>query len=77
MAQQRLGRRDEAARLLLRSRRLRDDFEALHQAFLKYQGLAARDTDEARATVALLAGLCDRLGWSREAEAWRKTLAGG
>src|SRR5205807_516713 len=36
MAEQRLGRRDEAAGHLLRSRRLREDFERLHEAYVSY-----------------------------------------
>ena len=78
MAEQRLGLRDQAATDLLQSRRLRDDYQKMHEAYIHYQSVARPDVDPAapavRAAVERLADLSERLGWTREAEAWRKTL---
>jgi Flp pilus assembly protein TadD len=80
MADQRLGRRAQAAEHLKRSRRLREAFEKLHEAFASYQEVASRSSagDPAfRTVVERIASLCDEVGWSREAVAWRRTLTGG
>jgi tetratricopeptide (TPR) repeat protein len=80
MAEQRLGRRAEAAAHLLRGRRLRADFEQMHDAYGDYRAFLVRSPDggaEARPLVERIASLCDRLGWTREADAWRKALTGG
>lgn len=73
----RLGQKDDAAREIRRSQRLRDDFQQLHEAFAKYQELASRSSPgpDLDSAATRLAELCTRLGWQREAEAWKKTLA--
>ena len=81
MSEQRLGLRDLAANDLQRSRRLRDDYQKIHEAYVDYQKTARPGVDphapEVRAAVKRLADLSERLGWTREAEAWRKTLGTG
>jgi Flp pilus assembly protein TadD len=80
MAEQRQGLRDQSALNLLCSRRLREDLRQLDDAYHAYAAVAARDRpdDPDRAPAAeRIASLCERLGWVRDAAAWRNTVAGG
>lgn len=77
LTQNRLGQTHEATRHLERHQELKDAQGQLRDAISEYLEASDR-TDPSHAdyreAVERLAFLCEQLGWTREAEAWRATL---
>ncbi len=80
MAEKQLGREAEAQEHLGQSRQLYQAFELLKVAYNEYAEQSRRlrrDPAGYRAAVEGLATLCRKLGWEREATAWRKEIDEG
>lgn len=77
--EQRLGRADQAERERKRNSELKEAHSALADAYEDYIGVIKGKTGAEQPDLGpimeRLAKACDTLGWSREAEAWRKLLA--
>jgi tetratricopeptide (TPR) repeat protein len=77
--ERRLGRPGPATEHSRQSQELRQAYARLRDAYLEYIEISrrSRSGDPAyRAAVERLATLCSRLGWKREADAWRQVVPG-
>jgi hypothetical protein len=78
LTEQRLGRTEQARDHIRHSQELNRAYLELHTAYLKYVETSqrARPGDANHdALVERIASLCDQLGWTREADAWRRVLS--
>jgi tetratricopeptide (TPR) repeat protein len=78
LTEQRLGRTEQARDHIRHSQELNRAYLELHTAYLKYVETSQRaKPGDANydALVERIASLCDQLGWTREADAWRRVLS--
>ncbi|HEV3168423.1 MAG TPA: tetratricopeptide repeat protein [Isosphaeraceae bacterium] len=77
IVQERLGQRDEAAALRKRTSEMRAAREELRKAYDEYLDILNQPgvaSNSLGASINHLASLCETLGWTRLAEAWRSLL---
>jgi tetratricopeptide (TPR) repeat protein len=78
--ERRLGRLGLATEHSRQSQELRQAYVRLHDAYFDYLETSRKsrpDDSDSRAAVERLAALCGRLGWEREADAWRQIVPEG
>jgi Flp pilus assembly protein TadD len=77
MVEKTLGQSDEARDHLRQSQSLRAAYTALNDAYIAFVKVSETETARQpayRSAVERMATVCEQLGWTREAVAWRRVL---